>query len=257
MNLSPRTVATLIRLLVVSTSAVAPQSGPRSLDLTKVQDVAVSSCTDQDRRQSLDSPSTDSLLAYYGINIRDGIWTCHSLQAQWLRNGKVLSLRTISAQVDTSENVTLLSVVHEPHLWVVPVSSGMVGYSNAPDEIHNRAAFNALLADNPASISTPESWLSRAIFYMNMVGIETHVADWKTHNETVHGLESSPDFFHKKSLQPAVECDDDTCSVTVYDTRTTSVTKTLTVWVLSFTKIENRVRLDSVEHEVKPLSELP
>jgi hypothetical protein len=93
---------------------------------------------------------------------------------------------------------------------------------------------------------------------MNLVGTEIHVADWKAHGEAVHGLASSPDFFHKKSLLPSVERQGDQCTVTVNDTRVTSTTKNLTTWVFIFTTVKNRaIRLDSVEYEVKSLSELP
>jgi len=256
-RLPDRIVVGLLGVLLGSLLPASSQTAVRPPNLQEVPDVVSVACSDQDSRV-VDAAVTASVLGDYGFDIRGGIWECSSLQTPWLRSGKVLVLRTIPIQTDTGENVTLLSVAHEPHLWVIPVSSGMVGYPNVPDEIHNRAAFNAMLAENRVLPPTPEMWVSLGIFYLNMVGIQIHVADWTAHGEMVHGLANSPSFFHKRSLQPSVDCVDEQCTVTINDTRVTSVTQNLTTWVLSFSSDKSRViRLDGVEHEVKPLSELP
>ena len=258
MRRTDKIAAFLIGMFLGSVSLATAQSAGKQPALERTPEVEVGTCSDQDQSQIVYGPLTASVLRNYGLDIRDGIWKCARLRTPWLQMGKVFSLQTISVQVDTGENVTILSLQREPHLWVIPVSSGMVGYPNMPDEIHNRAAFNGLLAENDLRPQTSEMWTSVAMLYLNMVGIEMHVADWKAHGATVHGLSSSPGFFHKRSLLPTVECEGEQCTVAVNDTRVTSVTQKLTTWVLTFTTTKNQApSLDEVEHEVKPLSDLP
>lgn len=248
-------VCLIIGMFLGSVSIADTQLVGKQPTVETVPDVEAGTCSDQDQSQIVYSSLTASVLQDYGLDIREGIWRCIRLRTPWLQMGKVFSLQSISAQVDTGENITILSLEREPRLWVIPVSSGMVGYPNMPDEIHNRAAFNALLAENDIRPQTPEMWTSLAMLYLNMVGIEMHVADWKAHGETIHGLSSSPNFFHKKSLLPTVECAGEQCTVIINDTRGTSVTQKLTTWALTFTTTKKQApRLDGVEQEVKPLS---
>lgn len=258
MKVLTKTLIALIGMLIGGVSLAAAQREARIPEIQKVPDVATTSCSDQDRNEVAASSVTSSVLSNYGLDVRDGIWKCSSLRTPWLQSGMVLSLQRISAQVDSGENVTIVSLPHEPHLWIIPVYSGMIGYPNTPDEIHNRAAFNAILSENQVRPRTPEMWLSTAMLYLNMVGVEIHVADWKAHGEMMHGLASSADFFHKKGLLPSVECDEEQCVVTINDTQTTSVTQQLTTWVLTFTTSpKSPVRLEGVEQQSKPLRELP
>lgn len=251
-----RTILGLAGALLMNASFAASLLTAKAPDLGKVDDTSIEACTDRDRQIAY-APEAVTLLMNYGFNLNQGIWTCKRLQAQWLHNGTVLALHMISQKVDTGADVTLLAVSREPRLWVVPVSSGMIQYPNLSDEIHNKAAFNALIAENEILSLNPERWLSLALYYMNMVGVEVHIVDWKAHGETIYGLTGSPEFFHKKGLTPTVLWADDQCTVTISDTRTTAVTQTFTVWTLSFSKSKAGIRLDDVEHKIKRLSELP
>ena len=243
-------------MLLGGMALARPQTNSQVLDLTKVKDTETRYCTDEEGGIAY-AASTASLLALYGINTIHETWVCYNLEASWLQRGKAISLRKVSPQVDSHGSVTLLTTDRDPHLWIIPVATGMVEYPCLPNDIHNIAAFNALLAENSLSSPTPETYLALAVFYLNLIGMQTHFADWNENGMTIHGLKSSPDFFHKKSLQPSVEYEPDGCTVTVNDAYSTAVTQAVTVWELFFRKTRNQVRLDSVERENKPLSEFP
>lgn len=246
----------VIAVIPWASSFAAARPTSKQPVIEKIPEVTIHTCSDQDRNQTTDARVTVPVLLDYGFDVREGIWECTRLRTPWLQRGQVFSLRLISPQVDSGENVTLLFLGREPGLWVIPIYAGMVGYPNIPDEIHNKSAFNALLAENDIRPQTAEMWTSLAMLYLNMVGVEVHVADWKVHGEIMHGLRSSPAFFHKRRILPEVECERDQCTVTLNDTGFTSVTQRLTTWSLTFSVIKNVTpRLDDVENEVKPLNE--
>lgn len=249
---------TFVVVLVLCASCAVAQAIKYQPVLEKVPDVESTKCSNEELVHIVHSPSTASLLGNFDLDTRKGIWLCTLLKSQLLSHGNVFLMRRISAQVDDGDSIALLSLRSEPRMWVIPISSGMLEYPNVPNDSHNRAAFNALLAENGLRARSPETWTSLAILYLNMTGNEVHVRDWKAHGQTIQGLISSPVFFRKKSLHPEVTCEGDECNVTISDTQATSVTQKVTIWELTFSmKKGQAARLDDVQREEKPLSELP
>jgi hypothetical protein len=195
-------------------------------------------------------------LRSFGIDLADGLWKCMALKSAWIEKGSIFSYGLISSEVDSEKRFTLIVLDREPRFWAVPVSSGMVGYPKAEDEPHNRAALTALVAANQFVPTDKDAWISLALLYMNIVGNEIHVEDWRAHGRDIHGVSSSANFFKKPSLNPSVACQESECVVTINDTLVTSETRQVTTWTLTFARGKGGIRLDSADREDKRLDEM-
>jgi hypothetical protein len=87
--------------------------------------------------------STTALLADYGFG--NGVpWMCKAAVVPWSETEQVLRL-TATRGLDDYPEVTLVRASASSRVWLIPVYAGMVGYANAENDPHNRAAFNDLL----------------------------------------------------------------------------------------------------------------
>jgi hypothetical protein len=194
----------------------------------------------------LEEPKNIKFLEDFGFNAKAEIWNCRVISSGWLKSGMVIFLSTVPALTDNAKQMTLLILEENPQLWLIPISSGMVGFGNVEDENHNKAALNALISSNRISPKTPEAWLSLSLLYMNMTGHEIHVGDWNAYGRSVPGLQSRIPFLKKERLLPSVACTKDGCDITINDTLDVEATGVYTTWVLTFSTSQDRVQFDSV-----------
>ena len=74
MTLLNSTKTALIGMLLSGVSLAAAQTSSKALDLEKVPDVALNPCSDQDKRQVVNTSETASVLSNYGLDVRAGLW---------------------------------------------------------------------------------------------------------------------------------------------------------------------------------------
>jgi hypothetical protein len=241
----------LIRQPWIALSMCLLLGGGRSVrserpNLAATPDVVTGRCTDDQIVKALEDKKTVKFLEDFGFDTKAEIWNCRVIGADWLKSGTILSLSTVPTRPDSIKQVTLLILDENPGLWLIPISSGMVGFGNVEDENHNKASLNALISSNHISPGTPETWLSLGLLYMNMTGHEIHLADWSANGRSVPGVRSRVPFLKNERLLPTVECTKEGCDVTVNDTRDVEATGLYTTWTLSFSILQDRVSLDSV-----------
>jgi hypothetical protein len=222
----------------------------------QISEVTITKCDGKSLASIYNSQATGLLLEAYGIKLRTGIWKCSVLRTRLLRKGSVFSFKLVSPDVDIENLFSLVVLDRAPRLWMVPIAVGMTEYHDVPDEIHNRAAFNSLIASNSLPQVNDDMWISLALLYMNMTGHEIHVGDWNARGHLIHGTSTSAAFFTKMSLNPTGSCQDARCTVTIADTSVTQETDSVVVWTLTFSKA-NGIELESVRREDRKLEEMP
>lgn len=249
---------TLLQKVIVCLSLVsglaqaqAPPSGPP--ELLGIRDVQVNSCAGLPEAEFVNSAMTGSIVRTFGYDLQDQVWACSVLKADWVKVGVVVKLDAIPAQLDTYYRVTVVRPSTAGQLWVVPISHGMVEEKNVIDDVHNRAALNALLEANEVHPQTREMWISIALFYLNMIGSEHHINDWTSGGRRIAGMQSMAPKLRTYHLLPTLACEEKYCTVTINDLGDRPGESRYTAWQLTFLATPKNTRLEQVERSSKKL----
>lgn len=212
----------LLLLLAVQVQGQKQQTG----------NVSAASCTDSPLFAELSTASGTALLSAFGYSLKEP-WACAKIESPWTTGASLLHFRKISAQSDDATAFSVLKVAGFSYVWIIPTESGMLEVRGAEGDLHNLAAFNALLRSQPKAPSTPSEWNAVGKLYMALLGHEGAIA-----------IESEPD-----RRNPCTS--DGECTLAFAD-RTPHAKEPYTKWTLTFSaaSASNAARLTDVMREV-------
>ncbi|MFY9731297.1 MAG: hypothetical protein WAK24_11865 [Candidatus Acidiferrales bacterium] len=127
------------------------------------------SCAGSPLLSELSKASGEALLRLYGYNLHEP-WACSKITSPWATGSMLLHFRRVTNQTDDSTAFSVLKAAGVSRLWIIPTDTGMLEVQNAKNDVHNLAAFNALLQSLPKIPSSAADWNAIGKLYLELLG---------------------------------------------------------------------------------------
>ena len=92
------------------------------------------------------------------------------ITSPWATGSMLLHFRRVTNQTDDSTAFSVLKAAGVSRLWIIPTDTGMLEVQNAKNDVHNLAAFDALLQSLPKIPSSAADWNAIGKLYWELLG---------------------------------------------------------------------------------------